>query len=187
MHTKPTLPDEAPRATLSKILERNIRTIVGLRVKQANNRGLQDRIADTVTAFSGSMPFVYLHIGWFIAWVMLNTGHFGIAAFDPFPYGLLTMVVSLEAIFLSALVMITQNRLSDEAERRADLDLQVGLLAEHELTRALKMLDAIQKKLGVEPGDDNELQDLELETMPEDVLAELDRIHRATHGRSHRP
>ena len=187
MDTKSTQPNEAPRATLSKILERNIRTIVGLRVKQANNRDLQDRIADTVTAFSGSMTFVYLHIAWFIAWVMLNTGHFGIAAFDPFPYGLLTMVVSLEAIFLSALVMITQNRLSDEAERRADLDLQVGLLAEHELTRALKMLEAIQKKLGVEPGDDNELEDLELETMPEDVLAELDRIHRATHGHGHRP
>ncbi len=176
--------NEIPKPALSKVLERNIRTIVGLRVKQANERGLQDRIADTVTAFSGSMPFVYIHIGWFIGWVLLNTGRLGLPAFDPFPYGLLTMVVSLEAIFLSALVMITQNRLSDEAERRADLDLQVGLLAEHELTRVLKMLDAIQRKLGVEPGGDNELEDLEMETMPEDVLAELERIHRATHRKN---
>ncbi len=187
MDTKLTPPGEPPRATLSKVLERNIRTIVGLRLKQANERGLQDRVADAVTSFAGSMPFVYLHLGWFVAWILLNSGRAGLPAFDPFPYGLLTMVVSLEAIFLSALVMITQNRLSDEAERRADLDLQVGLLAEHELTRALKMLDAIQKKLGVESADASELEDLELETMPEDVLAELDRIHRATHGRGHRP
>ncbi|MBY0504142.1 MAG: DUF1003 domain-containing protein [Bryobacteraceae bacterium] len=102
-------------------MERNIRTIV--------ERDLQDRIADTVTAFSGSMPFVYLHIAWFLAWVAINSGRLGLPAFDPFPYGLLTMIVSLEAIFLSALVMITQNRQSDEAERRADLDLQIGLLA----------------------------------------------------------
>ena len=157
------------------MLERNIRTIVELRAKKAQERSLQDRIADTVTAFSGSMPFVYLHIAWFIAWVLANSGRM---AFDPFPYGLLTMIVSLEAIFLSALVMITQNRQSDEAERRADLDLQIGLLTEHELTRVIKMLDAIQTKLGIEPGDDNELEDLEMETMPEDVLAELERLHR---------
>ena len=179
-------PKPTPHA-LSKVLERNIRTSVGLRLKQAEERGLQDRLADTVTAFAGSMPFVYVHLGWFAAWVLLNSGRLGVTAFDPFPYGLLTMVVSLEAIFLSALVMITQNRQSEEAERRADLDLQVGLLAEHELTRVLKMLDAIQKKLGVEPGIDNELEDLEMETMPEDVLAELDRIHRATHGHHPKP
>ncbi|MBY0504140.1 MAG: DUF1003 domain-containing protein [Bryobacteraceae bacterium] len=163
---------------LSKVLERNIRTITELRLKQARERGLQDRIADTVTAFSGSMPFVYLHIAWFLAWVAINSGRLGLPAFDPFPYGLLTMIVSLEAIFLSALVMITQNRQSDEAERRADLDLQIGLLAEHELTRVIKMLDAMQKKLGIEPDEDNELEDLEMETMPEDVLAEMDRLHR---------
>jgi len=169
-----------PPPGLSKVLERNIRTIVELRAKQAQERGIQNRIADTVTAFAGSMPFVYLHIGWFVLWVLVNTGRM---AFDPFPYGLLTMIVSLEAIFLSALVMITQNRQSDEAERRADLDLQIGLLTEHELTRVIKMLHAIQTKLEVEPGEDNELEDLETETMPEDVLAELERLHRTERRR----
>jgi uncharacterized membrane protein len=81
------------------------------------------------------MVFIYLHVAWFSLWVLLNTGRFGVHAFDPFPYGLLTMVVSLEAIFLSALVLITQNRLTAEVERRADLDLHIGLLTEHELTR----------------------------------------------------
>lgn len=169
---------------LSKVIERNIRTIVELRVKEAEARGPQDRIADAITAFAGSMPFVYIHLVWFAAWILANAGGKG---FDPFPYGLLTMIVSLEAIFLSAFVMITQNRQSEEAEKRADLDLQIGLLAEHELTRVLKMLDAIHTKLGIEPDADNELPDLEMDTMPEDVLAELDRIHRATRGHGHAP
>ena len=94
--------------------------------------------------------------------------------FDPFPYGLLTMIVSLEAIFLSTFVLISQNRLSEEVEHRADLALHIGLLTEHELTRVLQMLDAIQDKMGIENDEDSELADLEMETRPEDVLAEID-------------
>ena len=89
------------------------------------------------------------------------------------------MVVSLEVIFLSTLVLITQNRLSEEAEHRADLDLHIGLLAEHELTLVLQMLDAIQEKLGVENYAASELADLEMETKPEDVLAEIARLQRS--------
>ena len=125
-------------------------TIIKLRLKAARERSLQDRIADAITSFSGRMVFVYVHIVWFGAWILLNGGRFGVHPFDPFPYGLLTMVVSLEAIFLSTFVLISQNRLSKEAERRADLDLHIGLLTEHELTRVLQMLDAIQDKLGIE-------------------------------------
>src|SRR5947208_9576030 len=140
---------EQDNPRLSKIIERNIRTIIDLRTKALRDRGPQDRVADGVTAFSGNVVFIYLHIGWFSLWVLLNTGRFGVHPFDPFPYGLLTMVVSLEAIFLSALVLITQNRQSEEAEQRADLDLHIGLLAEHELTRVLQMIDAIQTELGI--------------------------------------
>ena len=98
-------------------------------------------LADAITSLSGSMLFVYLHILWFGAWLLVNTGHMGIKPFDPFPYGLLTMIVSLEAIFLSTFVLISQNRFSDAADRRAELSLQIGLLAEHEITRVLQMLD----------------------------------------------
>jgi len=133
-----------------------------------------------VTQFSGSMAFVYLHAGWFAAWILLNTGRFGVAAFDPFPYGLLTMIVSLEAIFLSTLVLITQNRMSVEVEQRADLALHIGLLTEHELTRVLQMLDAIQEQLGIENHEASDLADLEMETKPEDVLAEIERLQRST-------
>ena len=163
---------------LSNVLERNIRTIMRLRLEAARARGLQDRLADTVTAFAGHMTFVYVHVIWFAAWIALNTGRFGVRPFDPFPYGLLTMIVSLEAIFLATLVLISQNRLSAESERRADLNLQIGLLAEHELTRALHMLDAIQDKLGIPNDADDELADLEMETRPEDVLAEIERVQR---------
>ncbi len=162
---------------LSKIIEHNIRTIIYLRQKAARERSLQNRIADTFTSFSGRMIFVYVHVVWFVTWILLNSGRMGVNTFDPFPYGLLTMIVSLEAIFLSTFVLISQNRQSEEDERRADLDLHIGLLTEHELTRVLQMLDAIQEKLGVENHEESELADLEMETKPEDVLAEIERLH----------
>ena len=161
---------------LSKVVERNIRTIIQLRLQAARARSVQNRLADAITAFSGRMAFVYMHMAWFGVWILLNTGHLGVRPFDPFPYGLLTMVVSLEAIFLATFVLISQNRLSEEAEHRADLALHIGLLTEHELTRVLQMLDAIQDKMAIENHENSELADLEMETKPEDVLAEIERL-----------
>lgn len=88
------------------------------------------------------------------------------------------MIVSLEAIFLSTFVLISQNRLSTESERRASLDLQIGLLTEYELTRALKMLDEIQDHLGIYQDPNSDLEELEAEVRPEDVLAEMDAAER---------
>jgi uncharacterized membrane protein len=168
--------EEKDNPALSKVIERNIRTIIHLRTKAAHERSLQGRIADAITSFSGRMIFAYVHIIWFGIWILLNTGWFGLHAFDPFPYGLLTMIVSLEAIFLSTFVLVSQNRLGEESERRADLDLHIGLLTEHELTRVLQMLDAIQDKMGIVDHENSELADLEMETKPEDVLAEIERL-----------
>ena len=167
---------EKDNPALSKVIERNIRTIIHLRTKAARERSLQGRIADAITSFSGRMIFAYVYIVWFGLWILLNTGRFGVRVFDPFPYGLLTMVVSLEAIFLATFVLISQHRLSEETERRADLDLHIGLLTEHELTRVLQMLDIIQDKLGIVDHENSELADLEMETKPEDVLAEIHRL-----------
>ncbi len=164
------------------MIERNIATIIRLRQKAARDRSVEGRIADVVTSFSGRMSFVYVHIAWFGAWFLLNGGIFGLRPFDPYPYGLLTMIVSLEAIFLSTIVLISQNRMSEEGERRADLNLQIGLLAEHELTRVLQMLDAIQDKMGIDNDADSELADLEMETRPEDVLAEIERATKQAHS-----
>jgi uncharacterized membrane protein len=165
---------------LSNVIERNIRKIIQLRLKTAREQSLQDRIAGFITSFSGSMTFFYVHILWFCVWILINTGHLGMRPFDPYPYGLLTMVVSLEAIFLSTFVLISQNLLSKEAEHLADLGLQTGLLTEHELTRVLQMLRAIQDKIGISNDEDSNLADadLEMETKPEDVLAEIKRLQR---------
>lgn len=157
---------------LADVIESNILKLTQLRRKDEDRRGVQGKIADTITEFSGRMLFVYFHVAWFGFWIVANAGWFGIHPFDPFPYGLLTMIVSLEAIFLSAFVLISQNRMDTENQRRADLDLQIGLLTEHELTRALKMLHQIRDHLGI-TSNDPELKELEEEVHPEDVLAEI--------------
>ena len=104
--------------------------------------------------------------------------------FDPYPYGLLTMVVSLEAIFLATFVLISQNLLAKEAARLTDLGLQTALLTEHELTRVLQMLSAIQIKIGISNDEDSDHADadLEMETRLEDVLAEIERLQRREVG-----
>ena len=168
--------EETDNPLLCNVIERNIRTIIDLRHKAANRRDLEARVSDIITDVSGRMVFVYFHVVWFGLWIILNTGLLGFKAFDPFPYGLLTMIVSLEAIFLSTFVLISQNRMNELAESRADLDLHIGLLSEHETTRVLQMLDAIQTKLGIENHAESDLADLEMETKPEDVLAEIERL-----------
>jgi uncharacterized membrane protein len=177
---KPSEKPERRNPALSRIVERNIRTILRLRLKAAREQTIEDRIAATVTSASGSIAFVGFHLAWFLAWILLNTGRFHVHPFDPFPYGLLGMVVSLEAVLLSTLVLITQKRLSNQVERRANLDLHIGLLTEHEITRALRMLHAIQEKLGIENHAADELADLEMDTKPEDVLDEIARLHRSS-------
>lgn len=171
--------DEGTNPTVNKAIERYIRTIVHMRLKAASQRTREQRLADAITSFSGRMAFVYVHIVWFSIWILLNSGWFNIQPFDPFPYGLLTMVVSLEAIFLATFVLISQNRMSEQSEERADLDLHIDLLTEYELTRVLQMLDAIQDKLGIPNQEDPELADLEMETKPEEVLAEIERLQKA--------
>ncbi|MEU5597789.1 DUF1003 domain-containing protein [Streptomyces sp. NPDC020298] len=97
----------------------------------ARMRTSQDRFADGITAFAGTMTFVYVHAVWFAVWIALNLRLFGSAAvFDPYPFGLLTMIVSLEAIFLSTFVMVSQNRHDARENVRADLDFETDLRAE---------------------------------------------------------
>ncbi|MEU1479401.1 DUF1003 domain-containing protein [Streptomyces sp. NPDC001668] len=101
------------------------------RVRFARMRGSQDRVADAITSFAGTMRFVYLHALWFTAWIALNEGALGKAGiFDPYPFGLLTMIVSLEAIFLSTFVMVSQNRQALRENVRADLDFETNLRSE---------------------------------------------------------
>lgn len=160
---------------LAKVVDRNIRTLLEMRKQIDRQRGLQQRIADAITSWSGSLPFLYFHVAWFAPWILINTGVIPVLApFDPFPFGLLTMVVSLEAIFLATIVLISQNRLSELAEQRADLDLQVNILAEYEITKILKLVDAIADHLDLREGKDSELEDLKKEISPIEVLQAMD-------------
>ena len=115
---------------------------------------LQDKIADSVTALAGTMNFVYIHSIWFGGWILLNLGIFGAGiAFDTYPFGLLTLIVSLEAIFLSTFVMISQNRLSQAAEVRSELDYQTDVKAEKEINIIMITLERLAKKQGVDVQD----------------------------------
>jgi uncharacterized membrane protein len=104
---------------------RNERNLLGALLRA------QDRAADRVTAFAGSLNFVYIHSVWFGIWVLMNVGILGASLeFDKFPFGLLTMIVSLEAIFLSTFVMVSQNRQAARADIRSELDFETNLRSE---------------------------------------------------------
>lgn len=180
------LTEEARRELIEAQLDRCenpdlAKTILKMRMREEAARTTQTRIADAITAFSGDMKFVYLHAVIFAAWMIINTGRFGIKPFDPFPYGLLTMAVSLEAIFLSTFVLLSQNRMSAAADKRADLDLQINLLAEHEITKLLITVNNIAQHLGIHEVDEEE-EELERAISPETVLNEIARKEGETKG-----
>lgn len=145
-----------PPARPNLITERNIEDIVRLQQQAEKNRSGAERLADLVARVAGSTPFIILHVVWFGAWVLLNLGTVSaITPWDPFPFSFLTLVVSLEAIFLSLLVLMAQNRLTKDADKRAHLDLQINMLAEQESTATLRMLEQICQHLGISgPGEE---------------------------------
>jgi uncharacterized membrane protein len=154
----------------ASVLERNINVLKDKRVQEENKAPLQDRIANAITRFSGSMVFVYLHLAFVGSWTAINAGLIpGIARFDP-TFVILATIASVEAIFLSTFVLISQNRAAAEADRRAELDLQTNLLSEHEITRLLSLTIAIAQHLGMDEAADPSLRELERHVAPEMVL-----------------
>jgi uncharacterized membrane protein len=159
---------------IAGVVHRNIRALMEVRRQIERQRTVQDRVVDAITSFSGSIRFVYLHVLLFGGWLVINVGLIpGIKPFDPFPFVMLAMWASVEAIFLSTFVLITQNRMSQVAERRAELDLQISLLAEHEVTRLLSMVETIGSHMGVR-FDNAGLEELKKDVAPEQVLDEID-------------
>jgi uncharacterized membrane protein len=117
---------QSPGGSHHHVSVRNERVVLARRIRRR-----QDRIADGMTAFSGSMSFVYVHVAWFLVWLLINLGVLGSAlVFDPFPFGLLTLIVSLEAIFLSTFVLISQNRQAARADIRSELDYETNVRSE---------------------------------------------------------
>ena len=146
-------------------VQKNIDTILKLEKEAVKNLSAVEHLADKVTTFAGSSPFIVIHIIWFGGWILMNCGIIpGIKAFDPFPFSFLTLVVSLEAIFLTLLVLMSQNRMTKEADKRAQLDLQINMLDEQETTMILRMVQKITKHLGLEEAAETPNQDLCEET-----------------------
>ena len=160
--------------SMTRVVERNIRALLEHRQEQQVTRTRQERIADAITRFAGSMKFVYIHLMGFGLWVLINLRLIPVVpAFDP-TFVVLAMVASVEAIFLSTFVLISQNRMSAMADKRADLDLQVSLLAEHEITRLITLVTAMAEQMGIEAAQDPELSELSRDVQPEKVLAEME-------------
>ena len=131
-----------------------------LAANHAAQRSTIERTADALTRAAASTPFFVFHAVWFIAWVVVNTGILGIRPFDPFPFGLLTLVVSLEAIFLSIFVLMAQSRESAIAELREEVSLQVTLRMEEEVTKTLQLVAGLYPRLGQQVADDPELREM---------------------------
>lgn len=157
------------------LTEQNVRAIVELERTARASRSRGQRAAAAVASFCGTMHFAWLHAVGFAAWIVFNTWP-GWKHPDPYPFTFLTMVVSLEAIFLSTFVLISQNEEAHLAERRNTLDLQINLLAEQENTKMLRMLDRIAAKVGVTFDDDPSLAALERATRPDRLAEQIDRI-----------
>ena len=162
-------PAERPPAELAGVVERNIRALLARRREEEQARGWQDRLADRITRFTGSMRFVCLHLFVFGLWIVLNLPWSPLPRFDP-SFVILAMVASVEAIFLSTFVLITQNRMTAQANKRADLDLHISLLAEHEITRLVILVTAMARRMGIHTAQDPELSELAEDVAPEKVL-----------------
>lgn len=133
--------------------------IKSLKAKYMAERTFLEKLADWMTDMFGSIPFLTLNVLWFAAWIIINQGSFpSVKPFDPFPYGLLTMIVSLEAIVLSTFVLISQNRMSKIESLREELDLHVDVITESELTKVMKLNTMLLQKIGIDLSKDKELE-----------------------------
>jgi uncharacterized membrane protein len=146
--------------------------MVELAQQARDDRTAIDRLTDAVARIAGSTAFIAAHALWFVAWIAFNSTRI---AFDPYPYSLLNLIVALEAVFLTSVVLLTQNNQTRLADRRAGLDLQVNLLAEQELTAILQMLHQLCARTGVDVSiRDERVQQLLVETDVRQIAIALD-------------
>jgi uncharacterized membrane protein len=159
---------------MSRVVERNIRALTERQQQEDQQRRWQDRLADAVTAFTGSMTFVFIHLALFGLWIIWNLGWLGLKPFDA-SFVILAMFASVEAIFLSTFVLISQNRSALQADKRANLDLQISLLSEHEITRLIILVTEIARKMNIDLAEDPEIPELARDVHPENVLDAIEK------------
>jgi uncharacterized membrane protein len=155
------------------LTQRNVELIRHLEQAAKQERTPSDLVAEAVANFCGSMTFVWVHVIWFGAWILINAIP-GLPHVDPFPFTFLTLVVSLEAIFLSTFILISQNHDTKISERRNHLDLQINLLSEQENTKMIEILQSIAAKVGAALPEDPDLSALSEETAPEKLVQQIE-------------
>ena len=159
-----------PGDSLNSSLRRNIDALRRRREKEEAHASVQERTAAAITRFSGSMRFVYLHLVLYGLWIVANLGAIpGLSPWDP-TFVVLAMIASVEAIFLSTFILITQNRMAAAADRRAELDVQISLLAEAEITKLVQLVSEIAARLDVPAGEQGEIEEMKRQVAPEAVL-----------------
>jgi uncharacterized membrane protein len=170
---------------VSSVVKKNITSIAQLEHEFAEQRTHLDRVSDTISTFVGSIQFILAHAIVFLIWVVINTTWvLGEYAFDRYPYVFLNFVLGTEAVFLGTLVLMSQNRQNRASERRAGIDLQIGLLAEQETTKTLQMLRQICERLGMpEFARDKELQQMIQTTHVEELAKELQKANEEAEGK----
>lgn len=168
MAPQPTITPPDP-GSLNSSLRRNIEALRQRREQEEASASFQDRLAQAITGFTGSMRFVYVHAAGYGLWIIANVGWLGIEPWDP-SFVVLAMIASVEAIFLSTFILISQNRMGALADRRAELDLQVSLLAEHEITKLVQMVAAMAEKMDVAHQERRDIDELKRMVAPEAVL-----------------
>lgn len=162
-----------------EIVQKKRQIIRTFEAKFNAQRKWYDRFADLMTGTFGTFWFFALNGLWFFAWILWNSPLFPfLPKFDPYPYGFLTMMVSLEAIFLSIIVLISQNRQSKIADMREEIDLNINVRAEREITKILNLVDAIHDHLGLENENDHELTEMKQEIDLEEVEKEIEKDFR---------
>jgi uncharacterized membrane protein len=170
---KMSQPGRSKEGSAHDLTRRNVELIRKLEQAAKQERSRTDLVAEAIANFCGSMTFVWVHVVWFGAWIIINVAP-GIHHLDPFPFTFLTLVVSLEAIFLSTFILISQNHDTKISERRNHLDLQINLLSEQENTKMIAMLQAIATKVGADIPHDPHLQALSEETAPERLVQQIE-------------
>ena len=163
--------------TGEELTRENVEAMRQLEEAQLGKRTVSDRVAAAIARFCGSMTFVWIHVVGFTGWIGYNVMP-GVHPFDPYPFTFLTLVVSLEAIFLSTFILISQNYDMRISERRNQLDLQINLLSEQENTKMLHLLAKIAKKVGANVDDDPQIRALEEATRPEALVRQIEEAYR---------
>ena len=160
----------ADESSLNSSLARNIEALRRRRMEEEANAAFEQRVARSITRFSGSMIFVYVHAALYGGWIVANLGWIpGLRPWDP-TFVILAMIASVEAIFLSTFILITQNRMATQADRRAELDVQISLLAEDEITKLVELVSEIAARMDVAAARHEDVEEMKKLVKPDAVL-----------------